>query len=53
MHILKQLLTIKVELGEQLINHRDYKLDNLLVESENTDFTKNNSIILTDFDISN
>ncbi len=44
---------MKIELKKEKINHRDYKLDNILLEDINTDVTKDNSIILTDFDTSN
>jgi serine/threonine protein kinase len=50
--IIRQLLIIKTELGKKKINHRDYKLENILLESESTDVKCDYTLKLTDFDIS-
>ncbi len=51
--IMIQLLKAKIELRKVLINHRDLKLDNILLESSEADVTQDFTVKLTDFDISN
>ncbi len=50
--IMVQLLKAKIEIKEQNVIHRDLKLDNILLENEKVDVTKDFTVKLTDFDLS-
>jgi serine/threonine protein kinase len=47
--MLRQLFMAKIDFQKHKVNHRDYKLENILLESENCDVTQDYTLLLADF----